>query len=1266
MTWRLSDRSWLHPCLAAFLACGFWLAVASAADAAAKLRGVALVIGNSAYEHLARLPNPQNDARSVETMLDSLGFDTEISTDRDARRLARDLDRFAEDARDADVAILYYSGHGIEAGGENYLVPVDADFSALDAARERLVPVSALIAKLQASVPLTIVMLDACRDSPFPPGSLVRAAPGVQPAPIGPAGLSEARGATPLKPPSDAAAAPSVGTVIAFAAEPGHAALDGSPGGDSPYAAALTKHLSAMSGEEFGTVMRMVAQEVYLKTNGRQRPWINESLRRLLYFGKAPTEPTGDDGDILKERRQLLLTIAALPDADRKQVETTAADRGVPMDALYGMLKTLGAGTPKDPAELDKLLRDQADRLKSIMAERAALRSADPEIVRLSGLSQAAIGEGALSTAISLNERAKSRLKMLVSTLDETEANLKQRRMEAADVYARSAQAYGLNSDYLEAASDYEQAFGQVERWDDTLALQYKGGEVLSLTDHGRYKGDNDALLGAISAGKDLVGIASRLKDQGSLAKARLNLGNAYQTLGKRKGDAGQLRLAVAAYRTALEGLPREQSSQDWALAQNNLGATLSNLGELETGTATLQEAVTAFRAALEVRTRQTAPLDWAMTQTNLGNALAEFGEREAGTDHLEQAAAAFRAAGEELTRDRAPLYWAQVQTNLGITLYALGERETGTAHLEESAAVLLAALEERTRDRVPLEWAKTQMSLALAWTELGHRKRDANQLRAAVAAYRAALEEYSADRAPIDWATTQAGLGNAFRYLGQEQPNAAAAGTAMLEQALTAYRAALGTLTREHTPLDWATVEINLAVVLSDIGKRRGDADQIKEAIATFRAALEEATRERMPLLWAGAQGNLGHALAWLGERQGDTALLGQAVAAYNAALEETTRARAPLDWAAIQIDIGTASRILGTALPRTGQFDEGARQLEAAESAFQSALLEYDSQRTPNEWAAAQSNLGAVLITIGLSRGEPGRLQDAVAAFNAALTQYTREKAPLDWAATQNNLGTALRYLGQQQGDSAKLEAAIAAYRAALEVRTRLNGPLDWAQTQANLGNTLVILGDVLASAGQPNLGLGRLQDAVTTLRLALQEYIRERAPTLGAATQVDLARAETKLGLAMAGFGAVDNGVAWMQDAVAIYRQALLQYTRETAPTDWSDTQNELGSTLIKLAGTTMDPQFARDAIVAYRAALEIRTREQYPQYWAQTQTNLGLALVGLGSLTRSREAILLGKDAIKSVWDMYRAAGSSQYDNYYASALNDADNELARLN
>ena len=105
------------------------------------------------------------------------------------------------------------------------------------------------------------------------------------------------------------------------------------------------------------------------------------------------------------------------------------------MDALYGMLAALGQDAPDDPAELDRLLREQTEKLKDLIAERDALKSADPEIVRLSALADKAIDEGALNTALRLLERAKTRVGELEKTVDEAEAEIRARRIEFAEVY---------------------------------------------------------------------------------------------------------------------------------------------------------------------------------------------------------------------------------------------------------------------------------------------------------------------------------------------------------------------------------------------------------------------------------------------------------------------------------------------------------------------------------------------------------------------------------------------------------------------------------------------------------------------------------------------------------------------------------------------------------------------------------------------------------------------------------------------------------------
>ena len=95
--------------LAAIMIVFLLLVLPGAAEDGRPLRGVALVIGQSDYSHVAPLANPKNDARDIEKLLEDLGFDVTGVTDRDSRKLKRDLERFAEDAEGADVAVIYYS-----------------------------------------------------------------------------------------------------------------------------------------------------------------------------------------------------------------------------------------------------------------------------------------------------------------------------------------------------------------------------------------------------------------------------------------------------------------------------------------------------------------------------------------------------------------------------------------------------------------------------------------------------------------------------------------------------------------------------------------------------------------------------------------------------------------------------------------------------------------------------------------------------------------------------------------------------------------------------------------------------------------------------------------------------------------------------------------------------------------------------------------------------------------------------------------------------
>ena len=161
--------------------------------------------------------------------------------------------------------------------------------------------------------------------------------------------------------------------------------------------------------------------------------------------------------------------------------------------------------------------------------------------------------------------------------------------------------------------------------------------------------------------------------------------------------------------------------------------------------------------------------------------------------------------------------------------------------------------------------------------------------------------------------------------------------GTARLEEAVAAYRAALKEWTRERVPLQWATTQMNLGAALQTLGAREGGTARLEEAVAAYRAALEEKTRERGPLDWAAAQMNLGAALLRLGERESGTARLEEAVEAYRAALEERTRERVPLDWAATQMN-------LGLALFALGERESGTARLEEAVAAWDACRVSAD----------------------------------------------------------------------------------------------------------------------------------------------------------------------------------------------------------------------------------------------------------------------------------------------------------------------------------
>jgi hypothetical protein len=224
---------------------------------------VALVIGNSTYQHVGRLDNPGHDARLIAQTLGTLGFTVvggQALLDLDKPGLDSAISKFGSEVVGADVALFFYSGHGMQVRGENYLVPVDANPAREADVYVQMTDVAAVLSQMEGSgTRLNLVILDACRNNPFA-GRGFRSVE---------SGLAQMR-------------APD-GTLISYATQPGSVAQDGSDG-DSPYTKALAATVQRGGLDIFQT-FNEVGLAVKRATGGQQQPWVSNSpIDGRFYF----------------------------------------------------------------------------------------------------------------------------------------------------------------------------------------------------------------------------------------------------------------------------------------------------------------------------------------------------------------------------------------------------------------------------------------------------------------------------------------------------------------------------------------------------------------------------------------------------------------------------------------------------------------------------------------------------------------------------------------------------------------------------------------------------------------------------------------------------------------------------------------------------------------------------------------------------------------------------------------------------------------------
>ena len=704
------------------------------AGVASAERRVALVMGDDDYRTVRKLDNAINDARTLEETLKKLGFDVFLEPDRDLRRMRRALDDFREDAKGADVALVFFAGHGVEISGENRLLPIDADASSLKALEASSLPLEEVRATVSAASKIGLIILDACRNDPFG------------------AGDGAGRGVVVLAGNKDVK--PGLGrigraenTLFAFSAAPGETASDGADG-HSPFTIALAKYLGT-DGLEIRSVLTLVQQEVYDLSRGKQLPYVESGLPKLFFASTASGQ--------LPERERLLLAMADVTPDIRAEVEQIASDADMPLAPLYGAL--IGSDSAKlSETERMAKLHQAADAFVKVREQLKTLSSTDPEVTRLRSEAEQQLALGAfeaarakLTAAAEIDSRSRQALK----------TNYVERTLSEAATHTISGGAANAELEYAIAIAEFEKAvalFGEAgeelepEHADRRLAaLSALGGLYTTVGDVGRAKQIYETLGGY--AEKRAAGDPSDPGIRRDLAIVHTKIGNSRVANGDLSGALESYRAALALLEKIIgTAAPKPEWLSDLAVTNDDIGVVLLTQGDLS-------GAIAAFKRSFDIKQdlANAAPDD-AGRQRDLTVVYDEIGDVQRISGNGGQALAAYQASLEirrglgarnpddiDGQRDISVSY-----DKIGDVLREASELDAALASYSDGRTIV-----EKLVERDPLD-TQLQRDLAVSSTKIGNVLREQGNLEAALAAYRESLATTSAlaanDPANTDW----------------------------------------------------------------------------------------------------------------------------------------------------------------------------------------------------------------------------------------------------------------------------------------------------------------------------------------------------------------------------------------------------------------------------------------------------------------------------------------------------------------------------------
>ncbi|MGV7217978.1 caspase family protein [Bradyrhizobium sp. UFLA05-112] len=372
--------------------CAIWLGSGSAQAE----KRVALVIGNSAYKSAPRLTNPVNDATLVGGMFKKAGFElVDIKLDLNAAEMRRALRDFGGKAREAEVAVVYYAGHGIELDGTNYLIPTDATLETDSDVLDETLPLDRALFAVEPAKQLRLVILDACRDNPFAK-TMKRTI----------AARAVGRGLAKVEPTS-------ANTMIAFAAKAGSTASDGDSK-NSPFAAALVERLPT-PGLDLRKAFGFVRDDVLKNTGYKQEPYVYGSLGGddvpLVPAKPVATGPQANPQDAVRRDYELALQLGTR--------DGWTAFLGQYPDGFYsnlakGQLNKIAAEeTRAGAAEKARQAEDEkarliADRAKNAEQEKAAAAAKAAEDAKLAAEKAKQIEEAKATAAEQRRKEAEA------------------------------------------------------------------------------------------------------------------------------------------------------------------------------------------------------------------------------------------------------------------------------------------------------------------------------------------------------------------------------------------------------------------------------------------------------------------------------------------------------------------------------------------------------------------------------------------------------------------------------------------------------------------------------------------------------------------------------------------------------------------------------------------------------------------------------------------------------------------------------------------